>query len=118
MRIGSEHAFQFAVVRSLKATGFLLWNTDVMDALKFFKTKDPMRFAFISHHKNMGYTKGQSDLVVVKKGRFWAVELKTEDGRQSKEQKQFQAECEKQGISYVIIRNFVDLEEFIKGAEK
>lgn len=118
MRIGSEHSFQFAVVRMLKLSGFLFWNTDVMDALKFFKPNDPRRFAFISHHKNMGYTKGQSDLVVVKNGRFWAVELKTEEGRQSKEQKLFQAECEKHGIQYVIIRNFVDLDEFIKGAEK
>lgn len=118
MRIGSEHSFQFAVVRMLKLSGFLFWNTDVMDALKFFKPNDPRRFAFIAHHKNMGYTKGQSDLVVVKNGRFWAVELKTEEGRQSKEQKLFQAECEKHGIQYVIIRNFVDLDEFIKGAEK
>lgn len=118
MRINSEHTFQYGVVRALQMSGFIVWNTDVMDALKFFGHKDAMRFAYIRHHKNMGYTKGQSDLVVAKNGQFWAIELKTPKGKQSKEQKQFQAICEFNGIQYIIIRNYTDLERFIEESRK
>ena len=116
MKIGSEHAFQYSVVRVLRANGFLVIDTDVMDALKYFGSnrKDYRRFSFISHHKNMGYTNGQADLIVGNKGHFWALELKTNKGVQSPDQKLFQVMCERRGLSYRIIRSFDDLDEFIK----
>lgn len=116
MKAGSEHSFQYSVVRVLRANGFLVVDTDVMDALKYFGSnhRDYRRFSFIKHHKNMGYTNGQADLIVGNKGHFWALELKTSKGVQSADQKLFQEMCERRGLSYRIIRSFQDLDEFIK----
>ena len=116
MKAGSEHSFQYSVVRVLRANGFLVVDTDVMDALKYFGSnlRDYRRFSFIKHHKNMGYTNGQADLIVGNKGHFWALELKTSKGVQSVDQKLFQEMCERRGLSYRIIRSFQDLDEFIK----
>ena len=115
MKAGSEHSFQYSVVRVLRANGFLVVDTDVMDALKYLGSyNDRRRFSYISHHKNMGYTNGQSDLIVGNKGHFWALELKTSKGVQSADQKLFQEMCERRVLSYRIIRSFQDLDEFIK----
>ena len=119
MKAGSEHAFQYNAVRMLKAARFIIIDTDVMDALKFitpqgkFGKMDSRRFVYISHHKNMGYTKGQSDLIVGKNGQFWALELKAQKGRQSPEQKQFQAMCEAEGLTYLLVNDYPSLENFI-----
>ena len=113
MKAGTEHALQYNIVRALKAARFIMLDTDVMDALKFFGQKNMARFAYISHHKNMGYTKGQSDLIVGKAGKFYAIELKTKLGRQSPEQRQFQEMCMQNGLDYRIIRSIADVESFI-----
>ncbi len=119
MKAGSEHSFQYSVVRMLRANGFLVIDTDVMDALKYLGShNDRRRFSFISHHKNMGYTNGQSDLIVGNNGHFWALELKTATGKQSQDQKLFQVMCERRGLSYRIIRSFQDVDEFIKEVDK
>ena len=120
MKAGSEHSFQYSVVRVLRANGFLVIDTDVMDALKYLGSnpRDYRRFSFISHHKNMGYTNGQADLIVGNNGHFWALELKTATGKQSQDQKLFQVMCERRGLSYRIIRSFQDVDEFIKEVDK
>ena len=119
MKAGSEHSFQYSVVRMLRANGFLVIDTDVMDALKYLGShNDRRRFSLISHHKNMGYTNGQSDLIVGNNGHFWALELKTATGKQSQDQKLFQVMCERRGLSYRIIRSFQDVDEFIKEVDK
>lgn len=113
MKAGSEHALQYNIVRALKMSGFIVIDTDVMDALKFFGHKNYNRFNYINHHKNMGYTNGQADLIVGKNGQFWALELKNQKGRQSPEQKLFQARCEEQGLEYRVIRSIAEIEKFI-----
>lgn len=40
---------------------------------------------------------------------FWLIEVKTSTGRQSKEQKEFQAMCERTGINYVLARGIEDV---------
>ena len=115
MRANSEHALQYNIVRALKFYGFIVLDTDVMDALKFFRNNDVKRYSYILHHKCMGYTKGQADLIVGKNGKFWALEFKTATGRQSPEQREFQAQCEKNGLDYKVIRSIQEIEQFIKG---
>ena len=117
MKANSEHALQYNIVRALKMSGFIVLDTDVMDALKYFGRNNANRYAYIAHHKGMGYTKGQSDLIVGKNGKFWALELKTATGRQSPEQREFQAKCQENGLDYRVIRGIQEIEEFIKGVQ-
>lgn len=115
MKANSEHALQYNIVRALKLSGFIVLDTDVMDALKYFGKNNANRYAYISHHKGMGYTKGQADLIVGKNGKFWALELKTATGRQSPEQREFQAMCAEKGLDYKVIRGIQEIEQFIQG---
>lgn len=63
--------------------------------------------------KRMGVRKGIADLILLVANQDFtalAIELKTEKGRQSTEQKEWQKLCEKNNIKYVVIRS---LSEFI-----
>lgn len=110
----SEHRLQYAIHTLLSRFGIVHFETDVMDALKYFGRNQRLRLGYISHHKKMGYTVGQPDLVVLASGKVYFVELKTEKGRQSKEQRQFQEIVTAKGYNYLIWRSLDDCLNFIK----
>ncbi|MBR1778134.1 MAG: hypothetical protein IJ752_06085 [Alphaproteobacteria bacterium] len=116
----TEHAAQKAVVSLLRLRGAVIIGADVMDGLKFFTNADNRRFQFIQHHKEMGYTKGQPDLIFIFSGRVYFVEMKTAAGRQSPEQKEIQRQIEAQGQAYLVWRSVSDCQKFLektRGAE-
>ncbi len=53
-------------------------------------------------------TKGQADILGCAAGKFVAVEVKTETGRQSPEQKEFQSKVEAAGGIYILARTRED----------
>ncbi len=58
---------------------------------------------------------GESDLTLFGAGgKTVFIEIKTKSGRQSKQQKRFQAAVERLGFEYKIMRSVEDAEEFIK----
>lgn len=62
--------------------------------------------------KSMGLTEGVSDtIVILPVGKLLFVEFKTDTGRQSPSQKDFQTRVEEHGYRYVIVRS---VEEFKK----
>lgn len=61
--------------------------------------------------KAKGLIPGVSDFVLMHKGMFYALECKTENGKQSPNQKKWQHVCEKNGTPYHI---FTSLDEFKK----
>lgn len=110
-----EHSFSCAVARYLRMRGYITLDTDVMSALRYLPSKDAQRrVSYINSHVAMGYTKGQSDLVVVSKnGKVTFVELKNGNSyKQSPMQKVFQQEIEKRGAKYIVIKSIDDLESF------
>lgn len=111
---------QYRIVEYLKLRHFIVIDCDVMDGIKYitFSKKQIMldpyksnnqRFVFIAHHKKMGYIKGQPDLIAMKDGKVYCLELKTSEGKQSKEQKAYQEMCERNNIPYIIVRDLEDL---------
>jgi hypothetical protein len=62
----------------------------------------------------MGLVKGVSDLQWLNRGKFYGIELKTETGRQSKAQAQWQKAIEAQGGEYIIIRSFDEFRTFVE----
>lgn len=109
----SEHNFQKVVVQYLRAHEFLVINSDVMDGLKFLANDTNKRMCFISEHKQRGYTKGQPDIIAVSKDGVWFIELKTESGRQSPEQKQWQQVLTAWGHNYIVVRSIQELETML-----
>lgn len=55
--------------------------------------------------------KGFPDILVLWQGFPVFLEIKAPKGRQSPEQKEFQADCEKQGIEYHLIKDLKDVQE-------
>lgn len=53
--------------------------------------------------------KGISDIIVIIKGIFYGLEVKTDKGRQSPEQKIFQEDVERSGGKYFIVRSIDDV---------
>jgi len=61
--------------------------------------------------------KGWSDLLVIKNGKAYFVEIKTEKGRQRPDQKAFQEQVEAYGCKYFIIRSPEEAEQIFKNLE-
>ena len=59
--------------------------------------------------------RGESDLTwFIRNGQTIFVEIKTPDGRQSRQQKQFQSVIESYGFRYVILRSVEDARKLIE----
>lgn len=67
-----------------------------------------------SYFLESGVLQGVSDLVIVLPNKVLFVELKTERGKQSKSQKEFEAKLISIGYEYYIIRSLEDFKELIK----
>jgi len=65
--------------------------------------------------KSTGLVAGVADLNMLYNGQFYAIELKTPTGSQTKSQKEWQIVVEKQGGIYVLIRSLEKFKEFVEG---
>ena len=115
---GKEHNLQKTIVYLLRSFGIFCFETDIMDGLKLCNS-ERMRLSFITHHKQMGYVNGQSDLILIIPNECIFVELKNgKSGRQSESQKEFQKIVESLGFEYEIWRSVEDCEIFVKKHKK
>lgn len=64
--------------------------------------------------KREGVLAGVSDLIWLHEGRTYFLEVKTDKGYQSVNQKEFQSLVEKQGFRYAILRSTKDFDNFLK----
>ena len=112
-----EHDLQKQIVSYLRGQGILTIDTDVMSGLMFLGNNQRMRYGFINHHKRMGYTAGQADLILLlNDGETLLVELKDgKNNNQSEEQKYFESMARNRGHNYVVWRKFEDAVDFIRG---
>lgn len=62
---------------------------------------------------SLGLRKGVADLVVFWPSGIGYVEVKTPTGRQSDNQKHFQARCEEYGVPYDLVRSVEDVQRLI-----
>ena len=115
-----EHDLQKQIVGYLRGNGILTIGTDVMSGLMFFGSNQINRMRFINHHKRMGYTVGQPDLVLLlKDGETLLVELKDgKKGHQSSEQKYFEVLAKNHSHNYVIWRSVQDAVDFVMGYKR
>lgn len=115
-----EHDLQKQIVGYLISKGIVTIGTDVMSGLMFFGKNQIGRMCFINHHKRMGYTVGQPDLVLLlNDGETLLVELKDgKNNNQSAEQKYFECMARNRGHNYVVWRKFQDAVDFVRGYKK
>lgn len=89
-------------------------NEGVMMVLTMFKIGKATSARIVKWLRKMGFIQGISDLVVGYNGATHYVELKTERGKQSEKQKEFQRRVEKCGFTYTIVRSLNELKTLLK----
>lgn len=62
----------------------------------------------VGYKKAIGLLKGASDCIIVRNAQVLFVEVKTNTGRQSKEQIEFQQTVEALGFRYILVRSLED----------
>jgi len=81
---------------------FIFWSTP-NELLGSARSKGGL--ARMARFKRMGLRPGVADLVIVKNGRIYFLELKSETGRQSEIQKKFQNDAIGVGADYALAHN-------------
>lgn len=91
------------------------WNTyPGQRGLLFLVHNTPRNKLDGARLKAMGMVAGVSDLVFfAPDGQVFAIEVKTDTGRQQPVQKDWQRKVESVGIKYVIVRSVEDFEELV-----
>ena len=105
----SEDAIQTAIIELLSYTAHpsLIWYHCPNGAM----VKDTARIYF----SRLGVRPGIADLCFVLPDRSAAfMEVKTAKGRQSLEQREFQAQCEALGVPYAVVRSSLEAELVLK----
>jgi Holliday junction resolvase len=69
----------------------------------------------IKIHQSLGSYKGIADLYALKNGRHVWIEVKTDRGRQSEYQEQFEQDIRDHGGRYIVARGIEDIEKYLKG---
>ena len=88
------------------------WNNYPAERGMLFHVNQKARNAIEGNRmKAMGVVPGVSDMIYLKGPVF--IEMKTEDGNQSPDQKRFQQLTEPLGYKYVIVRTFEEFTELI-----
>ena len=64
---------------------------------------------------SLGSYKGIADLYALKDGRHVWIEVKTDRGRQSEHQRQFEQDIRDHGGRYIVARGIEDIEKHLKG---
>jgi hypothetical protein len=99
----SETDIQRAICDYLAVRHYFFWrnnNTPIYDATN-------KRFRAMPKHT----MKGIPDIILVKNGQFIGFEVKSEQGKQSEEQKAFEMRCKLEGGLYHLVRSFQDVIE-------
>ena len=93
-----------------------LWNTHPQTRGLFFSvTNNSEHIARAMQRKAVGLISGVSDCLFIWRGSLYCFEFKTETGRQSAAQIEWQTKVNQQGINYYLIRS---IEEFKKVMEE
>jgi Holliday junction resolvase len=64
--------------------------------------------------QGLGVHKGISDMIAIRNGIVIFIEVKTENGKQSQDQKQFEYDIVTQMGNYCLTRSIEDVQEYIK----
>jgi len=101
MKKPREGVIQLQIIHYLKAKGFYVGKTRTMGV------KRGRSFCFDP------YTfRGFSDLVAFNNNKIFFIEVKSETGTQSTEQKVFQQLVESAGLNYILARSVEDVENY------
>lgn len=68
-----------------------------------------------ARNRSLGLQAGRSDMVLYYSGKAYMIEIKTGEGKQSREQKEWQRKIEQQGLNYYVTRSLDDFKQWLSG---
>ena len=89
-------------------------NESTMSVMNKFRVPKKSQYMIMAWMSKMGFLPGISDLIIMKDGKVYCVELKTSTGRQSKSQILFQDNCKRCSVPYAIARSLEDAQGLLK----
>jgi len=93
-----------------------LWNAHPQTRGMFFSvTNNSEHIARAMQRKALGLISGVSDCLFVWRGTLYCFEFKTESGRQSTAQIEWQTKVNQQGINYYVVRSVDEFKKIIGG---
>lgn len=92
----------------LSYSGLFFWRQNTAPA--FQSDKYGARFRAMPKYS----LNGVPDIIVIRNGKFIGLEVKTEIGKQSKFQKEFEEKCFAAGGEYYLVRNIDDVIKALK----
>ncbi len=90
----SERALQYSIVKALRFLGYIVIHI-------------PNQYS-LGRIRDAGVVAGAPDLIVLKDGRVWFLEVKTEYGRLSRSQEEFAEQLRSHGFEYHVVRSVDD----------
>lgn len=109
--IQKEHDIQVAICHLLDL--YKIFYFSVPNGIHF--NRDKLKaIKYARKLKSEGFRSGASDLVVLTKEKPYFIEVKTEKGKQSENQKAFQKDIENLGYIYLLWRSIDSAENWIK----
>lgn len=88
---------------------FAPMNEGFMMIMTMFKVPKSSRYKIINFLKKMGMLPGVADLQIIKDGKSYFIELKTDTGELSNSQVLFQDACNRTHTPYVVCRSVDDV---------
>ena len=101
----TESKIQYDICQYLQSKGIFAFSVP-----NELAGKDPRR---MRHFVAMGLRSGVSDLIVLLPNRIIFLEVKTDKGRQSDNQKRFQKKVESLGFEYYVVRSVDEVEKIV-----
>lgn len=105
-----ELNIQTNIINFLRISGILCFSVPNGTHIKNVATRTLM--------KRSGLLSGVSDLIIVLKNRIVFIEVKTEKGKQSENQKKFENQIKALGFEYYIWRDLQQSIDFVKEIKK
>lgn len=112
----TEHQIQSQIIYLLKI--YDIFYFAVPNGIFFNSASKTQSYAYMNKLRAEGFREGVADLVILLKNRTIFIEVKTEKGKQSDKQKDFENKVKSLGFEYYLWRSLEDAEIFLQELHK
>lgn len=111
----SEAQIERSICDYLRIKGYFFWKQTTSGFFSGKVINGSTMIGSFRKHSSPYVKRGVPDIMIVVNGRLIGLEVKSETGRQSQDQIDFQKDLERAGARYFLVRSIEDVEEALNG---